>query len=93
MPTGTSVLNFGSGSGNSQASVAITGQGSIGAGSYVEAWLSSTPHADHNVDEMKVLALHLGVLAHTIIAGVGFTITGTNEINLTGQVNVSWVWN
>jgi hypothetical protein len=92
MPTGTATLNFGSGVGVNQASVAVTGQAGITTGSHVEAWLSPTPSATHNVDELKVLALFLGVFAHTLVGGVGFTITATTELSLTGEVNVCWVW-
>jgi len=92
VPTGTATLNFGAAPGSNQASLAITGQSSIGLGSYVEAWLSSAPHADHNLDEMKLLSEKVGILAHTVSDGVGFTITATTELRLTGNINVDWVW-
>ena len=92
MPTGTAALNFGAAPGTNQVDLAITGQGSILAGSYVEAWLSATPHANHNLEEMKLLAGKVGILAHSKSAGVGFTITATTELRLTGNINVEWVW-
>lgn len=92
MPTGTSTLNFGAAPGTNQVDLAVTGQGSIVSGSYCEAWLSSTPHADHNIEEMKLLAGKVGILAHTKSEGVGFTITATTELRLTGNINIDWVW-
>ena len=91
--TGTAVLNFGAAPGTNQIDLAITGQSSITPSSYCEAWLSATPHADHNLAEMKLLSCNVGLLAHTISNGVGFTITATTELRLTGNINVDWVWN
>jgi hypothetical protein len=91
--TGTAVLNFGSAPGTNQVSLAVTGQGSIVGGSLVEAWLSPTPTATRNLEEIKLLSAgRLGVLAHTVVAATGFTITATTDIRLTGTLNVNWVW-
>jgi hypothetical protein len=108
MPTGTAVLNFGAFPGTSDASVAVTGQTAILAGSSVEAWVSLSASSDHSADEH--LAETLSVIAGNITAGVGFTIYGLNtnqvaephtarsrvsgakEPMLYGQFNVNWVW-
>ena len=90
--TGTAILDFGSTPGTNQVSVAVTGQTGIGGSSYAEALLSPVATATHNLEEIKLMTIKLGVLAHTISNGVGFTITGTTELRLTGTINVNWVW-
>lgn len=80
MATGTASLNFGAFPGASDASVAVTGQTGISAGSLVEAWLLPAATADHTADEHLVETLN--VMAGTIVAGTGFTIYGINTGNL-----------
>ena len=81
MATGTAILNFGAFPGNSDTSVAITGQASILSGSFVEAWLVPTATADHTADEHLLESIK--VIAGNVIAATGFTIYGIN----TGQIN------
>ncbi len=78
---GTATLDFGAFPGVSDASVAVTGQAAIVAGSLVEAWIRPVDTVDHSADEHMVESLK--VFAHSIIAGTGFTISGfnTSEIN------------
>lgn len=78
---GTATLDFGAFPGASDASVAVTGQASIVAGSMVEAWLRPSATADHSADEHWVETIK--VVAGNISAGTGFTIYGfnTNTIN------------
>lgn len=73
---GTATLDFGAFPGASDASVAVTGQTGITAGSLVEAWLFPATTADHSPDEHILETIK--VVAHTIVAGTGFTITGIN---------------
>jgi len=79
--TGTATLDFGAFPGKSDASVAVTGQTGIVAGSLVEAWIRPVATADHTADEH--MAETLKVFAANIVAGTGFTIYGfnTNQIN------------
>jgi len=81
MATGTAELDFGAFPGKSDASVAVTGQTAILAGSLVEAWLRPVATADHTADEHMVETLK--VIAGDIVAGTGFTIYGfnTNQVN------------
>ena len=74
-------MNFGAFPGASDASVVVTGQASILAGSLVEAWIQVAASADHTADEHMVETIK--VFAHSVVAGVGFTISGfnTNQIN------------
>lgn len=73
---GTATLDFGAFPGASDASVAVTGQGAIVAGSLVEAWIRPVATADHTADEHMLETLK--VFAGNISAGVGFTIYGFN---------------
>jgi hypothetical protein len=72
MPTGTAVLDFGSGS--TDASVAVTGQTGIVSGSLVEAWIRPVASADHSADEH--LLEEIKIVASDIVAGTGFTVRG-----------------
>jgi hypothetical protein len=78
--TGVAILDFGAFPGASDASVAVTGQAAIVTGSLMEAWIRPVATADHSVDEHLVETLK--VIAHSIVAGTGFTISGfnTNQI-------------
>jgi hypothetical protein len=77
---GTSVVNFGS-SGASDATVVVTGQPLITAGSLVYAWIQPTATSTHTADEHLVETLK--VSAKDIVAGTGFTLHAfnTNQIN------------
>lgn len=84
---GTTTVNFGAFPGSSHASVAVTGQASIVAGSLVEAWLRPEATADHTADEHLVEPIK--VLASDIVAGVGFTIHAFNTNELIEQYDQS----
>ena len=71
---GTTTINFGAFPGNFQASVVITGQVGILAGSVVDAWILPTATSDHSVDEHVVDPPE--ITAGNIVAGTGFTIYG-----------------
>lgn len=77
---GTATLDFGAFPGASDASVAVTGQASILAGSLVEAWLLPADTVDHLADEHMVETIR--VVAGNVIAGTGFTIYGFNTSQL-----------
>lgn len=89
---GTAVLDFGTAPGGNTASVAVTGQAGILSGSRVRAWIMGST-ADHNAYEHQtVLPLGVAVTAGSIVAGTGFTIYGTSDMRLTGDVAVAWEW-
>ena len=102
---GTATLDFGAFPGKTDASVAVTGQAGIAAGSLVEAWIFPTATADHTVDEHWVDPPE--VFAGNVVAGTGFTIYGVLkkrcEIGpqnrsvdapmIYGKWSVGWVWN
>lgn len=79
--SGTATLDFGAFPGQSDASVAVTGQAGIVSGSLVEAWIRPVATADHTADEHIVETLR--VMAGNIVAGTGFTVYGVN----TSQIN------
>lgn len=78
---GTAVLDFGTFPGVSDASVLVTGQAGIIAGSVVLVQLRPEATADHTADEH--LVENMRVTAGAIVPGTGFTIYGVNtsEIN------------
>ena len=89
---GTASVNFGAFPGATDASVVVTGQAGITAGSLVEAWILPAATADHSADEHWVEPP--GVVAGAVVAGTGFTIYVTARNNRAyGLWNVAWVWN
>jgi hypothetical protein len=98
---GTTTVNFGAFPGSTDASVTVTGQAGITGGSLVEAWLYPVATADHSVDEHLVETIK--VVAHSVVAGTGFTITARTDLQeldprgtagrLYGLWSVGWVWN
>lgn len=72
--SGQTTLDFGAFPGASDASVAVTGQAAIIAGSLVEAWIFPAVTTDHSADEH--LAESFRVMAGNIAVGTGFTIYG-----------------
>jgi hypothetical protein len=89
--SGTAILDFGARP-VSDTSLAVTGQGTILAGSLVEAWIWPLITADHTADEHIVEELM--VYAGNVVAGVGFTIylTAQGPDGSFGQWSVAWVW-
>ena len=73
--SGTSIIDFGSG-GASHATLAVTGQTAILAGSLVYCWLKPEATADHSADEHLVETIK--VFASDVTAGVGFTLHALN---------------
>jgi hypothetical protein len=65
-------VNFGAFPGSSEASVAVTGQATIVAGSIVDAWIRPEATADHTADEH--IEEPIRIVAGSIVAATGFTI-------------------
>lgn len=87
--TGTTTIDFGAFPGKSDASVDVTGQTGILAGSLVEAWIRPDDTADHTADEHMVETLR--VFAANIAPGVGFTIYGFNTSQLSEPLELRGV--
>jgi len=94
MATGTTTVDFGSGasvSNDTRKTVTVTGQGSIGTGSLVEAWVRCESSADHTVDEHSVEALK--ITTGNIVAATGFDIYAECVDGKTyGVFNINWAW-
>lgn len=104
MATGTTTVDFGAFPGSSHATMAITGQAAIVAGSLVEAWIRPVATADHSADEHIFESIQ--VIAADIVAGTGFTIHAKNTSELFDTTNsidkqgtrlyglwtVAWAW-
>lgn len=73
--SGTSIIDFGSG-GASHATLAVTGQAAILAGSLVYCWIKPEATVDHSADEHLVETIK--VFASDVSAGVGFTLHALN---------------
>ena len=86
---GAATIDFGASA--SDALTVITGQTAITSSSIVRAWVSPVATADHSIDEHVVEPLR--VLAHSIVDGVGFTISVVCDLSLTsGEFSISWEW-
>jgi len=94
---GSATIDFGDAPAkNTQASVVITGQTGILAGSKVEAFMMPVTLAGangHSEDEHRIENLKFTVPVSTIVAGTGFTIQGECTLGTTnGKYTVQWVW-
>jgi hypothetical protein len=100
--SGTATLDFGAFPGKGDATVAVTGQTGILAGSLVGAWIRPVATATHTADEHLVETL--AVNAGNIVAGTGFTIYGfevgagphtaqpSTAHLLYGTWTIAWAW-
>lgn len=94
--SGTTTVSFGAFPGATDASVAVTGQTGIVAGSLVGAWIRPVATADHTADEHRIE--DIVVAADTIVAGTGFTIfarsgrTSGQSTRLYGSWTLAWAW-
>lgn len=77
--SGTATLNFGVFPGASDAFVPVASAG-IGAGDLPYAWVLPAITADHSVNEHMLETLE--VFAHSVVVGVGFSISGFNRSEL-----------
>lgn len=84
-------MDFGAGS--LDATVNVTGQAGIGAGSLAEAWIWPVATADNTVDDHLFEEFEMP-MAYNVVAGVGFTIYLRCMNGLAvGKYTVAWVWN
>ncbi|MFI5296515.1 MAG: hypothetical protein ACHREM_00335 [Polyangiales bacterium] len=91
VPTkGAAVIDFGA-TPTDTASVVVTGQANIVAGSKITVSIAYADSVDHSADEHLVEPLR--VIAGTIVPGTGFTIYGICDLFPTyGKFNVNWTW-
>jgi hypothetical protein len=85
-------LDFG-GTPAEEASVTVTGQSGILAGSHVEAFFMAESTSDNGTDEHQEAAAMCRLVCGSIVAGTGFTIYAHPIAGLgLGTFNVRWVW-
>lgn len=92
---GTALLNFGTvgGKGGNEASVAVTGQGSISATSKAEPYvMADDTTATHTAKDHRYFDGLVGLSCGTPTAATGFTIYATSPHKLSGVYQVRWVW-
>jgi hypothetical protein len=90
---GTATIDFGSGQGSNEASIAVTGQGSISATSKVEAFImADDTTSTHTAKDHRWLAGQVGLTCGTPTAATGFTIYATSNQKQTGTYALRWVW-
>ena len=90
---GTATINFGVHPGANEASIAVTGQGTISATSKVEAYImADDTTGDHTASDHKYLAMLVGLTCGTPTAATGFTIYARSAEKLTGTFALRWVW-
>lgn len=86
---GTTTINFGSGSSDTTVLVA---ESTIQAGDLVEAWVF--PNSTSSNTTTNHLVENLRVVAHSVTAGVGFSITVLCTKGLAhGQYSIGYVFN
>lgn len=85
---GITTVNFGAFPGASDASVAITAQTGIVAGSRIKAWIMAKDTADHSADEHWLETLD--VMPGNIAPGTGFTIYAKNTGTLGEPAKEQW---
>lgn len=77
---GVTTIDFGAFPGGSDATVTVTGQTGIVAGSVLQAWIVAQPTADHTADEHRVETI--SVTCGNIVANTSFDIYAQNTSQL-----------
>ncbi len=92
MATGTATVSFGA-TPTAEGSVTITGQTSIGSGSFVEAFIMADSTGDNTVTDHQLAGIMFRIVCGDIVAATGFTIYVTSIGGLvTGDFSIRWVW-
>ena len=90
---GTATIDFGAFPGSNEASIAVTGQGSILATSKAEAYvMGGDTTSDHTADDHKYFAALVGLSCGTPSAGSHFEIHARSTEKLMGTFALRWVW-
>ena len=90
---GTATIDFGTFPGSNEASIAVTGQASIGIGSKAEAYvMADDTTSDHTASDHRYFAALMGLTCGTPSAGTGFTIHDRSTEKLQGTFALRWVW-
>lgn len=90
--SGTSTVSFG-GTATNEASLVVTGQTGILAGSKVIASIGTSATGDYTADDHKYLgSLGVSVTVGNVVAGTGFTIFIRSVYKMTGDISVNWIY-
>ena len=90
---GTATIDFGAFPGSNEASIAVTGQGTISATSKAEAYImGDDATSDHTANDHRYVGLWMALTCGTPTASTGFTIYGRSMEKLQGTYQVRWVW-
>ena len=90
---GTATIDFGTGAGTAEASVAVTGQTGISGTSKAEAYImADDTSSNHTAIDHRWIGLFISLTCGTPSAGTGFTIYAKCTDKMTGQFTVRWVW-
>jgi hypothetical protein len=90
--TGTATIDFGALPGANEASVVVTGIGTIGGSALAEAFFMRSTSASHTVNDHSYAALLTGLTCGDVVAATGFTIYARSAEKLTGQFTLRFVW-
>lgn len=91
--TGTAVINFGAHPGVNEASLVVTGLGTISATSKVECFvMGDDTSSNHTAADHKYLTQFASFTCGTPVAATGFTIYGRSIHKLTGEYTLRYVW-
>jgi hypothetical protein len=84
------VLNLDFGSGSTETSTIITGVSGVTSTSIVNVTLRAEETSEHNVNDLLVDPIR--VQAHSLVPGVGFTVTGSmDNATANGNYKVNWI--
>lgn len=90
---GTAVIDFGAYPGGNEASIAVTGQATIGATSKCEAFfMADDTSGSHTASDHRYAAALVALTCGTPTASTGFTIYGRCLEKMQGSFQVRWVW-
>lgn len=90
---GSATLDFGAWPGANEASVAVTGQASIGVTSKAEAYIMGDDTSGaHTAADHRYFSSLVGLTCGTPTAATGFTIYAYTPQKLMGTYAVRWVW-
>ena len=90
---GTATIDFGAFPGSSEASVIVSGQGTISETSKAEAYImADDTTGDHTASDHRYAAALIGLTCGTPVAATGFTIYGRCLDKMQGSFALRWVW-
>jgi hypothetical protein len=89
---GFAEIDFGSGDGTNEASVAVTGLTTILSTNAAEAFMMYEASTDYTADDQAYLAAFVGLTCSIPTDGVGFTIYARSTEELTGKLKFRYVW-